>query len=87
MEILKFVKWQWNKFEFWQKTFLLSVFLMIVSLFFDHPNNFLIIAAAFSIVTFWTFKWFVVDVLVKNYYAYQKEKSSLFERIKESDNK
>lgn len=87
MELLNFVKWQWNKFEFWQKTFLFSFFLMFLSLFFEHPNNFLIIAAGFSIVTFWTVKWFVIDVMVKNYSNYQKEKSTLFEKIKESDTK
>lgn len=87
MDLLNFVKWQWNKFEFWQKTFLISILLMFSSLFFDPPNNFLIIMAGFSIVTFWTVKWFVFDVLVKSYSSFQKEKATLFEKIKESDTK
>jgi hypothetical protein len=85
MEVINFIKWQLNKLEFWQKTFLVSIFLMFLSLFFDNPNNFYLIMVGFSIVTFWTLKWFFVDVMIKNYQTYKKEKEALFSMIKESD--
>ena len=85
MEILKFIKWQWNKFEFWQKTFVLSMALMILSLMFEHPYNFIIWIFSVSIFSAWILKWTLVDGIKNSYRNYKKEKANLFKNIKESD--
>jgi hypothetical protein len=81
MEIVNFIKWQWRRFEFWQKTFIFSAVLMIISLMSD--NITLLIVGAW-IPFIWMFKWWIWDVARENYQKFKDEKKNFFKDIKES---
>lgn len=84
-EILKFLAWQWRKWEFWQKCFIVSAPLMGASI--AAPEAWRIYLAAIPmLVAFgFTFKWFVWDGVRSSWRKYCEERNKLFGVIKDSD--
>lgn len=86
-DILRFLKWQWRKFELWQKMFLFSMFILIASTFVDQPLQYYLQLVPVAIFFSTCVKWFIWDRTVESWQKYQAEKASLFETIKTSDQK
>jgi hydrogenase-4 membrane subunit HyfE len=85
MEILKFIKWQWTRFELWQKVYLFCFLAMISSLFLNDPYDYYVWTFSIIVIFGYFIKWFIFDSLKNSYEKYKKEKSELFNFIKESD--
>lgn len=81
-EVLLFIKWQWNKWQFWQKCYMLGAFLMGMSLGMPDPyRTYVMIVPA--VMLFATLgKWWVWDGLIDAWNSYKKEKSEMFSVIK-----
>jgi hypothetical protein len=81
-EILLFIKWQWNKWEFWQKCFMFGAFFFGMGLGLPKPYQTYVLAVPLVIFFMSTFKWFVWDGVVNAWKSYKKEKSEMFSVIK-----
>ncbi len=81
-ELWRFAKWQWNKFEGWQKMFIASMFLLGASIGATPPMDFWLRLVSLSIVLVYFFKWAVWDGVKSSWANYQKEKKELFDVIK-----
>lgn len=86
-DIFNFLRWQWRKWESWQKMYMLSAFTIGVGLASEQPYKFYIILTGFGIMFGYAVKWFMWDRIIESYQEYKKEKSQLFETIKTSDQK
>jgi hypothetical protein len=84
-EVVDFILWQWNKWEFWQKCFVVGAFFFGLGLGLPEPYGHYVLALP---VTAWFVavgKWWIWNPLKDNWAAYKKEKRELFSTIKESD--
>lgn len=84
--IVGFVRWQWRKFEFWQKCWIFSI------LFFgagvvqeDGLIRSILISVPLFVIFLFMLKWIVWDKTIESYKTYRQEKSTLIEIIKTSD--
>ncbi len=85
MKLFSFIKWQWNKFEFWQKLWMVGAAFFGAGLASpDHIRPYLI-AVPVCIILGSTLKWFLWDSVFNSWKEFQKEQQSLFEKIKNSD--
>jgi ABC-type bacteriocin/lantibiotic exporter with double-glycine peptidase domain len=83
--IFGFICWQWQKWEAWQKIFIFSMFAFLLGYQFEGSVRTFLAAIPLFVVISYALKWFVWDQAKENYQAYKKEKQSLFETIKTSD--
>ncbi len=81
-EIWLFVKWQWNRWEFWQKCYIVGAFFFGMGLGLPNPYRtyVMIIPVVMLLVSFG--KWWIWDQLIESWNRYKKEKSELFDTIK-----
>lgn len=84
--LIGFLKWQWGKWELWQKMFVFSTTFIVLALISPRPYSQFLFTIPFLIVFGYTFKWFVLDNIIKSYQEYKKEKYGMFENIKNSEN-
>lgn len=83
--VIQFLRWQWNKWESWQKVFIIATVVGIVGMTMPDPYGTVLISAQLITVLGYFFKWAIWDSIKKSYAQYQKERSELFEKIKSSD--
>ena len=83
MEIVKFLRWQWDKWETWQKIFFAAVILQIISV---AVPGIVIWTTGLTVTLCFMIKWFIWDVLRDNYIKYKEDRNKLFGVIKDSDN-
>lgn len=86
-DILTFVKWQWTKFEFWQKCFIASSSFFGAGVYAEHPYSVYLFMVPIIIVFGFTARWFIIDPLKDSWKKFQTEKAQLFTTIKESERK
>lgn len=86
-EIFKFVRWQWHKFEFWQKMFIFATIVQAIGIFIPGWLGLGLMAAGFGIVFFYLLKWAVWERTIESWNKYKQEKTNLFDTIKISDQK
>ncbi len=84
-EIVGFLKWQWNKFEFWPKCFVVSSSFIGASIVAPEPVNRWLFAVPMIVVFGFTTKWFVWDGVKASWQKYKEDRNSLLTTIKESD--
>lgn len=84
-EIFKFLKWQWRKFELWQKTFIFASFVGGASI--GAPPEIQFYMLLFPMIVIFGFftKWIIWDRTVESWNEYKKERDGLFDTIKNSD--
>lgn len=83
-EILNFIRWQWQKFERWQKLWIIGcVFFGAGMTAPDSVRNYLI-AVPIAIFFIYTFKWWIWEPTIASWESYKKEKAQLFDTIKDS---
>ena len=84
-EIVNFLKWQWQKFEFWQKCFVISSFFMGAGIAAPESVRHLLLAVPLIVVFGFMTKWFIWDGIHSSWVKYKEERNSLLTTIKQSD--
>lgn len=82
MEILRWIRWQWRQWEFWQKTFVIGMFFMGMSVGAPSPLGLYFAGVGIIIFFSWSFKWFVIDPIKESYTKYKRQRDELFQTIK-----
>lgn len=81
-ELINFIKWQWNKWEFWQKSFILSSLLFGAGAVAEPPYSIYLFVIPAAVILFWATKWLVWDGTRRAWLDYKKEKADLFHTIR-----
>jgi len=84
-EVINFIVWQWNKWEFWQKCFICSCSFIGASLVAPQPYAQFLGMIPMGVVFVFTFKWWVWDGAKEQWIKYKTEKQKLFTTIKDSE--
>lgn len=81
-ELILFLKWQWNKWEFWQKCFVVSSAFFGAGLSAQPPYSTYLFMVPSAVVFVFMTKWMVWDGAKNAWQSYKKEKAELFQVIK-----
>jgi hypothetical protein len=81
-DLLGYISWVWRNWEWWQRSFIVAIMIMTSSVFIDKPYDIIAGMTGWAIIMFWLGKWWIVDVLMKNYKEYKKQRDGLFDTIK-----
>ncbi len=84
-EIFKFISWQWNQWESWQKVWICSSAFVGAAIGAPQPYAYYLGIIPTVIVLGYMIKWVVWDGAKAQWQKYQKEKQDLLETIKNSD--
>lgn len=85
MNVIRFIQWQWQKLELWQKLFVFAMFLQGLGWTRgDEIGQWIGLSGLAIILAFMT-KWFIWEPLRDNWIKYQEERQGLFDKIKNSD--
>jgi len=84
-DVMTFIQWQWNKFEFWQKCFIFSSSFFGAAVVSEPPYVFYFMLVPIVVVFGFMTKWFVIDPIKTSWNKFQTEKTQLFTTIKESE--
>lgn len=84
-EIFRFLAWQWSKWEFWQKCFILTAPFLGASLALPEPWASWVGLIPMLTVFGFMVKWFIVDGIKSAWAKYKAERNQLFDTIKDSD--
>ena len=84
-EILDFIKWQWSRWELWQKCYIVGAFFAGQGVFAPKPYDLYLFAIPMIILFVWCTKWMMWDQVKASWNRYQTEKKELFTTIKDSD--
>jgi len=85
-ELWSFLTWQWTKFEFWQKCWIVSAAFFGAALVSEPPYVFYLSLVPMIVVLGSMLKWVIWDGSKSQWERYQKEKKELLDTIKNSDN-
>jgi hypothetical protein len=83
-EVLEFIRWQWSKWELWQKGYIICAFFMGAGVVAPRPYDIYLFAIPITVLFVWTGKWLVWDGLMTSWNKFQTEKQELFTTIKDS---
>lgn len=81
-EIFLFVKWQWHKWQTWQKGYIVCAFFAGAGVFAPKPYDVYLFAVPMLMLFLWTAKWWMIDPMMESWKAYKNEKQNLFNTIK-----
>ena len=84
MELFRFLKWQWNKFDLWQKWYLTGAAFFGAGITASENVRYYLLAVPVGIALYYIGKCVIYDSIVESYQKYKQEKQSLFETIKTS---
>lgn len=84
-EIINFIVWQWNKWEFWQKCFICSSVFFGASIAAEPPYSQYLSIIPVLVAFAFMCKWWVWDGCKEQWRKYQAEKDGLFTKIKDSE--
>jgi hypothetical protein len=82
-EIVNFIRWQWQRWQLWQKGYILGSAMLGAGVVAPEPYSFYLFAVPVIMLIVWTGKWWVWDSLKDSWAAYKKEKKQLFDTIRE----
>lgn len=82
-DVWLFIKWQYSKLEFWQKIYIVNFFLMGFTAFRTDDISKTIFYCTVLLPFVYMVKWFVIDTTIESWKRFKKNKSELFETIKE----
>jgi len=86
MKILKFIKWQWAKFDAWQKWYIVACALGGAGAFNRNPTEQkYLLGIAVLIGIGLVFNWLVLSTIKSSYKEFEKEYNGLFDKIKDSE--
>lgn len=81
-DVWLFVKWQYSKLEFWQKVYLVNFFVMGFTALRTDETSKTIFMLTIAVPFLFMVKWFVIDQIISSWQKFKKEKSELFETIR-----
>ncbi len=84
-EVIGFIQWQWSKFEFWQRCFIFSSAFFGAALVAEQPYSFYLSLVPMVVIFSFMSKWLIWDGTKSAWNKYRKEKTELFQTIKESE--
>jgi hypothetical protein len=84
-EIMGFIQWQWQRWEMWQKIFIVGMVVFVLAAAFPTPYDVYVVLSLSGAVLVWTFKWAVWDNVQASWIKYKQERNSLLTTIKNSD--
>lgn len=84
-EVFLFIKWKWSKWETWQKWWIVAMFFLGAGIPLEGQARWAVWTFPFFVFFFYTFKWWFWDTVKSSWNDYKKEKSELFDTIKNSD--
>ena len=87
MKIWSFIKWRWQKWERWQKLWIISAWFFGAGMSASEAYKLYLLAVPLTIFFFYVGKWWIWDPIKESYQEYQKEQQGLFDTIKHSDSK
>ena len=87
MKIWSFIKWRWQKWERWQRVWVVAFFFLGAGVGAKQPAQTVLLAIPVGIFFFYLGKWWIWDPVKESYQEYQKEQQGLFDTIKHSDSK
>jgi hypothetical protein len=87
MKLWSFIKWQWNKWETWQRWFAVMFFLFGLGLSSSSVFSIVCLYISVSIFAYFVTKWCIVDPIRNSWEGFKKEQDDLFDVIKDSDKK
>lgn len=89
MKIWHFIKWQWNKWESWQKWWIIMAFLFGagISASTDTLIGQICLYVSLSIFFYFLTKWAIVEPVRSSWRSFKDEQGNLFDTIKNSDKK
>lgn len=82
-EIVNFIRWQWQRWQLWQKGYILGAAMLGAGVVAPEPYSFYLFAVPAIMLVVWTGKWWVWDSLKDSWTSYKKEKKQLFDTIRE----
>lgn len=82
-DVLLFIKWQYQKLEFYQKIFILNSFVMGFTLAREDEISKIIFYCSLMVPLLFLCKWFIIDSIRDNWKKFKEQKSNLFNTIKE----
>lgn len=85
MKIWSFLKWRWQKYERWQKWWMVGFFFLGAGIGQPEPIKYYLWAIPICIFFFYTGKWWIWDSIRDSYREYQKEKEDLITLIKSTE--
>lgn len=83
-EVLKFIRWQWRKWETWQKGYIIGAFFMGAGVVAPNPYDLYLLAIPMIVLFVHCSKWMVWDQVKASWRKYKTEKQELFPTIKDS---
>jgi Sec-independent protein secretion pathway component TatC len=83
-EVLKFIRWQWRKWETWQKGYIIGAFFMGAGVVAPNPYDLYLLAIPMIVLFVHCSKWMVWDQVKASWNKYKTEKQELFPSIKDS---
>jgi len=83
-EIVGFIRWGWNNFEFWQKAFILAMTLQLVSIPLSSPYNLYAAGIGMTIIVAFLAKWIFWDSMRASWAKYKAHRNELLTTIKDS---
>jgi hypothetical protein len=83
-EVVNFIRWQWSKWEPWQKGYIICAFFAGAGVVAPKPYDRYLFAIPMIMLFLWTSKWLVWDQLMASWNKYKTEKRELFTNIKDS---
>lgn len=81
-EVILFIKWQWKRWELWQRCYIVGAFFFGVGLGLPSPYRNYVMVVPVVMLFLAIAKWFMIDPIRSSWEKYKKEKSGLFEVIK-----
>jgi hypothetical protein len=84
-DLFDFVKWQWSKFEGWQKCWIISSAFFGAAMVSEPPYVFYLSLVPMTVIFGFLTKWLIWDGTKSQWQKYKKEKEGLFDTIRDSE--
>jgi hypothetical protein len=82
-KILNFLQWQWQRFETWQKCWMLAAFLMGASVSASEPYKIYLLGAGGAIILGFWLKWAIWDGTRNAWASYNEEQEKIVNIMKD----
>jgi hypothetical protein len=76
-DILYFLQWQWQRFEFWQKCYMFAMFMIGCSTSASEPWRIYLFGIGAAVILGFMLKWVVWDGVKGAWSKYQEEKQQI----------
>ena len=75
-EIIEFLTWQWNKWQAWQRVYVISMLAVVSGFVLPGIIGALLLVVGISSLMSWLFKWAIWDSVSTAYEDFKREKTN-----------